>query len=112
MSPEPTFYYEVIKARDETLGIDETTVVCHGRLTNDSAAKIKELVKPMIGEHGGHIVIDLGDLNYLDSSGLGALVGLKVSALKTGLCRLELANLTPRVKELLSLANLAKLFAS
>jgi anti-sigma B factor antagonist len=65
----------------------------------------------MIG-HGGHIVIDLADLNYLDSSGLGALVGLKVSALHTGLCRLELANLTPRVKELLSLANLTKLFSS
>jgi len=112
MSPEPAFHYEVIKARDETLGNNETTIVCHGRLTNENAGKIKELVKPMIGEHGGHIVIDLGDLNYLDSSGLGVLVGLKVSALNKGLCRLELANLTPRVKELLSLANLTKLFAS
>src|SRR5271170_7636699 len=112
MSPETAFTFEVEKSRDETLDVDVHTIICHGRLTNENAGKIKDLVKPMIGEHGGHIVIDLGDLNYLDSSGLGALVGLKVSALKTGLCRLELANLTPRVKELLSLANLAKLFAS
>ena len=111
MSPEASLTYEVKKSRDEELGVDVTTIYCHGRLVNDTAGKIKELVKPMIGEHGGHIVIDLGDVNYLDSSGLGTLVGLKVTALKTGLCRLELANLTPRVKELLSLANLTSLFA-
>ncbi len=111
MSLEPTFRYKIEKSRDEELGVDVTTVHCHGRLTNDNASQIKEVVKPMIGR-GGHIVIDLADLNYIDSSGLGALVGLKVSALKAGLCRLELANLTPRVKELLSLANLTKLFAS
>jgi anti-anti-sigma factor len=111
MSPETSFTYDVTKSRNEELGVDVTTIHCHGRLTNDSTGKIKEVVKPLIG-HGGHIVIDLGDLNYLDSSGLGALVGLKVSALNQGLCRLELANLTPRVKELLSLANLTKLFSS
>ena len=111
MSPEPAFHYELEKSRDEALGVDVTTIHCHGRLTNDNASQIKELVKPMIGK-GGRIVIDLADLNYLDSSGLGALVGLKVSALNTGLCRLELDNLTPRVKELLSLANLTKLFSS
>ncbi|HZD47546.1 MAG TPA: STAS domain-containing protein [Silvibacterium sp.] len=111
MSPETAFHCEVEKSRDEALGVDVTTIHCHGRLTNENAGKIKDLVKPMIGQ-GGHIIIDLGDLSYLDSSGLGALVGLKVSALNKGLCRLELANLTPRVKELLSLSNLTKLFAS
>ena len=111
MSPESAFHYEIEKSRNEELGVDVTTIHCHGRLTNANASEIKEVVKPLIG-HGGHIVIDLADLNYLDSSGLGALVGLKVSALHTGLCRLELANLTPRVKELLSLANLTKLFSS
>jgi anti-anti-sigma factor len=111
MSAEPAFRYEISKSRNEELGVDVTTIHCHGRLTNDNSAQIKEAVKPLIG-HGGHIIIDLADLNYLDSSGLGSLVGLKVSALHTGLCRLELANLTPRVKELLSLANLTKLFSS
>ena len=111
MSNSPAFFYDLEKSRNEELGVDVTTIRCHGRLTNDNSSQIKEVVKPLIG-HGGHIIIDLGDLSYLDSSGLGALVGLKVSALHTGLCRLELANLTPRVKELLSLANLTKLFAS
>jgi anti-anti-sigma factor len=112
MSPESSFHFDVVESRNEALGVDVTTFLCHGRLTSESASKIKEAVKPLLGEGGRHIIIDLGDVNYLDSSGLGALVGLKVSALNKGLCRLELANLTPRVKELLSLANLTKLFAS
>ncbi len=111
MSLEPAFRYEIEKSRNEALGVDVTTIHCHGRLTNDNSSQIKEVVKPLIG-HGGHIIIDLADLKYIDSSGLGALVGLKVASVNTGLCRLELANLTPRIKELLSLANLTKLFAS
>jgi anti-sigma B factor antagonist len=57
-------------------------------------------------------MIDLGDVSYVDSSGLAVLVGLKVSALNKGLGRLEFENLTPRIKELLNLANLTKLFSS
>jgi anti-sigma B factor antagonist len=110
MATEPMFTYETEKSRDE-LGNNVTTLKFHGRLVNETAGKVKDTVKPLIGE-GGRIVLDLGELSYLDSSGLGALVGLKVSALNKGLCRLELVNLTPRIKELLSLANLTKLFAS
>jgi anti-anti-sigma factor len=51
-------------------------------------------------------------VSYVDSSGLGTLVGLKVSALKEGYCKLELFNLSPRVKELLRLSNLTQLFSS
>ena len=57
-------------------------------------------------------MIDLSDVNYLDSSGLGALVGLKASAMKQGLCILEFANMTPRVLELLRLTNLTQMFTS
>jgi anti-anti-sigma factor len=111
MSTESAFHFDVVKSHDDALGVDVTTLLCHGRLTNDSSAHVKDFVKPLLGQ-GGRIVIDLADVSYLDSSGLGALVGLKVTALNKGLCRLELANLTPRVKELLNLANLTKLFSS
>ena len=57
-------------------------------------------------------MIDLSDVNYLDSSGLGALVGLKASAIRQGLCILEFANMTPRVLELLRITNLMQLFTS
>jgi anti-anti-sigma factor len=112
MSPESSFHFDVVESRNEGLGVDVTTFLCHGRLTNETSSKIKEAVKPLLGVGGRHVIIDLGDVNYVDSSGLGALVGLKVSAINKGLGRLELENLTPRVKELLSLANLTKLFSS
>jgi anti-anti-sigma factor len=108
--PGASFHYEVEKPTDEIIG-RVTTVKCHGRLTNESAGEIKEGVKPLILS-GGRIVIDCTDLSYLDSSGLGALVGLKVTAIREGCCRLELVNLSPRVQELLRLTNLTQLFAS
>ena len=109
-TPEAVFHYEVQKSEDETTG-PITTILCHGRLVGQTAGQIKEVVKPLI-PLGGRIVLDLTDVSYLDSSGLGTLVGLKVSALKEGYCKLELVNLSPRVKELLSLSNLTQLFAS
>jgi anti-anti-sigma factor len=72
---------------------------------------VKDLVKPLIAQ-GGRIVLDFADLEYLDSSGLGALVGLKVSALHQGLVKLELENLSPRIKELLKMTNLLGMFSS
>ena len=44
--------------------------------------------------------------------GLGALVGLKASAIGKGYCTLVLEHLTPRVQELLRLTSLTELFKS
>src|ERR1700734_2410039 len=101
MAPESPFHCEVEKLKDnDERGNKVTTIKCHGRLVSETADEVKELVKPLI-PLGGRIVLDLSDVSNLDSSGLGALVGLKASAIKQGYCILELANLTPRVLELL-----------
>jgi|ERR1700728_4776750 anti-anti-sigma factor len=104
---DASFHYEVEESQDAR-GWKTTTIHCHGRLVNQTAGQVKELVKPLIA-NGGRIVLDFGDLEYLDSSGLGALVGLKVSALHQGLCKLELENLSPRLKDLLKTTNLTQL---
>jgi anti-anti-sigma factor len=109
MAPEAVFNCEVNKASDDNGSI--TTVVCHGRVVSETAGQLKEVVKPLI-PLGGRIVLDLINVSYVDSSGLGSLVGLKVSALREGYCSLELVNLTPRVKELLRVSNLSQLFSS
>jgi anti-anti-sigma factor len=109
-TPEALFHYDIEKSQDESIG-PITVVICHGRVVSETAAQLKEVVKPLI-PLGGRIVLDLSDVSYMDSSGLGALVGLKVSALREGYCRLELRNLSPRVKELLRLSNLTQLFSS
>ena len=88
-----------------------TTVRCHGRLVAGDTDRIREVVKPLI-PLGGRIVIDLGDLTYMDSAGLGSLLSLKVSAITHGYCKLELANMTPRSLELLRITKLESVFAS
>jgi anti-anti-sigma factor len=104
------FRYEIEESADSK-GWKTTTIHCHGRLVNQTAGQLKDLVKPMIPK-GGRILLDFADLEYLDSSGLGALVGLKVSALHQGLVKLELENLSPRIKDLLKMTNLLGMFSS
>jgi anti-sigma B factor antagonist len=111
MAPLDSFRYEVEKSGEDEHGNYVTTIKCHGKLVMDNADEIKALVKPLL-PLGGRIVIDLGDLNYLDSSGLGALVGLKASAIRQGLCILEFVNMTPRVLELLRITKLMETFSS
>ncbi len=79
---------------------DNTTVKCHGRIVSDTAGELKELVKPMIPKCR-RIVLDLSDVPFVDSSGLGTLVGLKVSAASAAYCTLEFINFAPLVKDLL-----------
>lgn len=107
-APGTAFHYEIEESQDENKYIT-TTIKCHGRLISENTAEIKALVMPLL-KRGGRTVLDFSDLDYLDSSGLGALVGLKISAINRGLCVLELTNLTPRIKKLLSVTNLLQLF--
>src|SRR5580658_619235 len=111
MTPANSFHCGVEKSGDGPQGNKVTTVKCHGRLISETAGELKEVVKALLPE-GGRIVIDLGDVNYLDSSGLGALVGLKVSAINQGLCILELANMGPRVLELMRISNLVQMLST
>jgi anti-anti-sigma factor len=109
-TPVSAFHYEVEETADENNYIT-TTIRCHGKLISSNSPEIRALVTPLI-QRGGKIILDFSDLDYVDSSGLGALVGLKVSAINRGLCVLELVNLTPRIKKLLSITNLMQLFSS
>jgi len=110
MARDGSFHCELENSKDEV--VDRvTTIKCRGELVSDTAGALKELVRPLI-PLGGRIIIDLSEVKHLDSAGLGALVGLKASAIKQGLCILELANMTPGVAELLRVTHLTQLFSS
>ena len=112
MTTKPLIHFDIEESLGK-FGSRVTTIKCHGRLLCESAKEIKELVKPLIQARRRRIVIDCSDLQSLDSSGLGALVSLKVSAFfNKGLVKLELVNLSPRVSELVKLTRLTDLFAS
>ena len=102
------FHYDLENSQDK-LSNRVTKINCHGRLVSDTAGQLKDVVKQRIPE-GGRILIDLADVQHLDSSGLGTLVGLKVSALNAGYCTLELVNLSPRITDLLRITKLTQLF--
>jgi len=110
MAVEPGIHFDVQESTGD-YDLPTTTIKCHGRLVSGSTEGIKALVKPLIDGGGRRIVIDCSDLEHVDSSGLGTLVGLKVSAVNKGLVKLELVNLSPRVAELLKLTSLTELFA-
>lgn len=101
--PSLPFKYEV------EVSDDKTFVKCHGRVVSTTAGELKELVKPMI-PRCGRIVVDLSDVNFVDSAGLGTLVGLKVSAAAAAYCSLEFINFSPLVKQLLRTTRLNQLF--
>ncbi len=85
-----------------------TIVSCSGRLTAEYTDLLKAEVKKLI-PGAKCIVLDLTDVTYMDSAGLGTLVGLYVSC-KTAHCTLELINLSKRVRELLGLTNVLSVF--
>jgi anti-anti-sigma factor len=105
-----TLTCEVQKAPNDAQGNAVTIVKCHGRLVSATAGELKEVVKPLI-PLGGKILIDLGDVSYMDSTGLGSLVALKVSAVNQGMVILETVNVTPRILELLRITKLAQLLS-
>ncbi|MGH9727480.1 MAG: STAS domain-containing protein [Candidatus Acidiferrales bacterium] len=87
---------------------DEVIVQCAGKLTVEHAEILKDHVKSML-PNKKRIVLDLHEITQMDSTGLGTLVGLYVSA-KKGSCDLLLVNYSRPVKDLLGLTHLLTVF--
>jgi anti-sigma B factor antagonist len=84
---------------------DVIIVDCRGRIVfGEESAALRLLVKELLGQ-SAKIVLDLGEVSYMDSSGLSVLVGLYVSARNAG-GALKLARLQGAVRELLGLTRL------
>src|ERR1700738_2832006 len=83
---------------------DVTIVRCRGQLVFGVTDILSTQVRKLIPT-SKRIVLDLSDLIFMDSSGLGTLVRLYVSARSAG-CELQLINLRKRIEELLALTNL------
>jgi len=81
MASGDSLRYEVENLPDDQYGNKVTTIRYHGRLVSETADEFKGVVRPLI-PLGGRIVLDFSDVNFLDSSGLGALVGLKATAIR------------------------------
>lgn len=94
----------------ETEKLSESVVVqCTGRIVWSTSQLLQNTVRPLIGQNR-LVELDLTKVSYLDSSGLGSIVGLWVNA-KKNRCDLRLIRLNERIRELLCLSNLGALEA-
>jgi anti-anti-sigma factor len=87
---------------------DASIVRCTGKLVTGSTGILQAEVRSLI-PHAKRIVLDLTDLGYMDSSGLGSIIGLYVSVKSAG-GQLEVINLSARVRQLFSITNVLSLF--
>jgi anti-sigma B factor antagonist len=100
--PAPELTFETEKTASEM------TVRCTGTINSNTTDLLKTTVRNLMLENKT-VVLDLGNVSYMDSSGLGAMVALYVSAKRSG-CTLKVVKLNDRLKELFSIARLAPLF--
>lgn len=87
----------------------QVTLRCSGRLVSDTCEQFQGTVRELMPT-AKLLVIDMSEITYLDSTALGIIVGLYLSSKRTG-CQFKLVNLTPRVKELLSMTRLIEVLA-
>jgi anti-sigma B factor antagonist len=84
------------------------TVRCAGQLNSKVSEYLRDQVKPLI-PGSEKVVLDLTDVSFMDSMGLGTIVGLFVSAKAAG-CQLRVVNLSRRLYDLFSMTNLLTMF--
>jgi anti-sigma B factor antagonist len=81
-----------------------------GRITlGEGNIMLREIVKDLAGKGQKAIVLNLGEVNYIDSSGIGELVKAHTTIRNQG-GQLKLANLTKRVHDLLQMTRLSAVF--
>jgi anti-sigma B factor antagonist len=84
-------------------------VDCSGRIVfGDESSLLRETVKKAISQNN-RVILNLGEVNYIDSGGLGTLVALRTTAQNAG-GTIKLTNLTKRVGDLLQVTKLLTVF--
>ena len=88
---------------------DVVVVDCRGRIVlGDETADLRQLVKDLLGRWS-RIVLNLTDVNHIDSNGIGMLVGLHVASKSAGAV-IKLAGLVDHVKSVMETTRLITLF--
>ena len=87
-----------------------TIVDLSGKITlGEGGLTLREEVHKLLAEGKKKIVLNLADVNYIDSSGLGELVSA-YTAVKNAGGELKLLNLTSKVRDLLVITKLVTVF--
>jgi anti-sigma B factor antagonist len=88
---------------------DNAVVKCHGRLVAGTTEELYQEVKHLLPQTKV-VVVDLAELTYVDSTGLGTLVRLSTTARQLK-CEFKLLHLGKQLRNVLKLTNLLSVFA-
>ena len=92
---------------ETTTTSEETVIRCIGKLTYTSCEALRTTVHSLLPQTK-RLVLDLKDMTYLDSFGLGVLVGVYLSAKRQD-CQLRLINVDEQAKHLIRITHLTYL---
>jgi anti-sigma B factor antagonist len=94
-----------------TRQVDGVTILdLSGRITlGEGSVLLRDAVRDLLAKGSKHILLNLGDVNYIDSSGIGELVSAYTTARNQG-GELKLLNLTKKVHDLLQITKLYTVF--
>ena len=106
MAPEGTHHSLTVKSECSD---DKCIVFCTGDLVANGCALLHQNVLALLPDNK-LIVLDLTNMVWIDSMGLGTLVRLQVACKAAG-SKLQLVNVRKQITELLSLTNLLGIFA-
>ncbi len=87
-----------------------TVLALSGRVVlGEESGQLRNKIKALLGQGKKHVVLDLGDVSYIDSAGLGTLVSGYTTASSQG-GTIKLANLTKKFAEQLNITKLVTVF--
>jgi anti-sigma B factor antagonist len=89
---------------------DVTVIDAAGRITlGEGSSTFREAIKDLVSKGEKKVLLNLGEVTYIDSSGIGELVSGFTTLSNAG-GRLKLLNLTKRVQDLLQITKLYTVF--
>ena len=94
-----------------TRQVDQVTVLdLSGRIVlGEGSIQLRDAIKDLLAKGQKNILLNLSDVNYIDSSGLGELVSAYTSV-RNGGGELKLLGLTKKVHDLLQITKLYTVF--
>jgi anti-sigma B factor antagonist len=97
--------------KTSTRQVDGVTIVdLSGRITlGEGSVVLRDLVRELLAKGNKKILLNLGDVTYIDSSGIGELVSA-FTTVRNGGGELKLLNLTKKVHDLLQITKLYTVF--
>jgi anti-sigma B factor antagonist len=97
--------------KSSTRQVDGVTILdLSGRITlGEGSVVLRDTIREVLGRSEKKILLNLGDVTYIDSSGIGELVSAFTAVRKEG-GELKLLNLTKKVHDLLQITKLYTVF--